>query len=289
MQVIFYGVRGSIPAPGPETVRYGGNTPCVAVRSAAGDLLILDSGTGISWLGRSMIEGEFGRGQGCAAILLSHAHWDHIQGFPFFPPVFVPGNRFTVFGPARSSAMLEGILEGQMNPNFSPLYTMKNLGAVFELVPVEGEGEDGPLRFGSVSITCRQNPHGHTTCLAYRLEEDGKSVVYAPDAGYPAEGPGPETIALYAGADMLIHDATYTPEDRRSRLGRGYSSWKEAADAALLAGVKRLALFHYDQDYTDDQVDEMVARCQAYVDARAKTAGAQLAVLGARETLCLEI
>ena len=94
--VTFYGVRGSIPAPGPETVRYGGNTSCVALRVGE-DLLILDSGTGITRLGRELMAGPFGRGAGVAAILLSHAHWDHIQGFPFFPPIFVPGNRFSVF------------------------------------------------------------------------------------------------------------------------------------------------------------------------------------------------
>lgn len=286
MEVTFYGVRGSIPAPGPETVRYGGNTSCVAVRTEDGELLILDSGTGISTLGRALLQTEFGRGQGRAAVLLSHAHWDHIQGFPFFPPVFVPGNRFTIFGPARSSSMLEGILEGQMNPHFSPLYTMKNLGSVFELVPVEGEGEDGPLRFGSVEISCRLNPHGHTTCLAYCLEEGGKRLVYAPDAGYPPEGPSEAVLALYAGADALIHDSTYTPEDRQRRLGRGYSSFADAADAAIRASVKRLVLFHYDQDYTDDQVDVMTGRCRDLLDEKG---GAAIELIAAREGLTLRL
>ncbi len=286
MELTFHGVRGSIPAPGPDTVRYGGNTSCVSVRSAGGKLLILDSGTGIAHLGRTLLPTEFGRGQGAAAILLSHAHWDHIQGFPFFPPVFVPGNRFTVFGPGRSSAMLEGILEGQVNPHFSPLYTMKNLGATFELVPVHGEGEDGPLSFAGIDIKSRKNPHGHTTCLAYRLEEDGRSLVYAPDAGYPESGPTPEVLALYAGADVLIHDATYTPEDRRQRLDRGYSSYADAAYAAINARVKRLVLFHYDQDYTDDQVDLCWQRCRALLDEHG---GVAIELIAAREGLTLTI
>lgn len=266
MEITFHGVRGAIPAPGPETVRYGGNTPCVAVRSGAGDLLILDMGTGVVSLGRALMQSEFAKGRGQAAILLSHAHWDHIQGFPFFPPVFIPGNRFTVFGPARSSSMLEGILEGQVNPHFSPLYTMKNLGAVFELVPVDGQGEDGPLRFGDVAISCRRNPHGNTGCLAYRLEEAGRSLIYAPDVGYPDSGPSPEVIELYRGADVLIHDATYTPEDRQRRIARGYSSYVQAADAAAAAGVRRLALFHYDQDYSDELVDQIWQRCRERLD-----------------------
>ncbi|MBI4511800.1 MAG: MBL fold metallo-hydrolase, partial [Deltaproteobacteria bacterium] len=104
MEVTFWGVRGSIPAPGPETNKHGGNTSCVSVRTSSGHLIILDMGTGIVRLGRGLMTTEFGRGKGDATVLLSHAHWDHIQGFPFFPPVFVPGNRFQIYGPARSSS-----------------------------------------------------------------------------------------------------------------------------------------------------------------------------------------
>src|SRR5262249_6407000 len=138
MEVVFWGVRGSVPAPGPETNRYGGNTSCVELRTAGGDLVILDAGTGIIPLGRKLMAGEHGRGAGEAAVFLSHAHWDHIQGFPFFGPVFVPGNRVTIYGPGRSSPMLEGILEGQMNPHYSPLHTMRNLGAAIDVKAVDG-------------------------------------------------------------------------------------------------------------------------------------------------------
>jgi ribonuclease BN (tRNA processing enzyme) len=243
-------------------------------------------GTGVVSLGRELLKSDFARGAGNAAILLSHAHWDHIQGFPFFPPVFIPGNRFTVFGPGRSSSMLEGILEGQVNPHFSPLYTMKNLGAVFELVPVDGDGEDGTLCFGGVSIDCRKNPHGNTTCLAYRLEEDGRSLVYAPDVGYPDGGPSDEVLSLYRGADVLIHDATYTPEDRQRRIARGYSSYVEAADAAARAGVRRLVLFHYDQDYSDEQVDQIWQRCRERLDEQG---GKDVELIAAHEGLRLTL
>ncbi|MCS6914045.1 MAG: MBL fold metallo-hydrolase [Myxococcales bacterium] len=286
MEVTFYGVRGSIPAPGPETVRYGGNTACVAVRGCGGELLILDMGTGVIGLGRSLLQSEFCRGEGRAAILLSHAHWDHIQGFPFFPPIFVPGNRFTVFGPARSSAMLEGILEGQMNPHFSPLYTMRNLGAVFEFVPVEGEVDDEPLRYGDIHIRCRANPHGNTFCIAYRLEEGDRSLVYAPDVGYPPEGPSAATLALYRGADVLIHDATYTPQDRQRRLSRGYASYADAAEAAVRAGVRRLVLFHFDQDYTDEQVDHIWTQCRELLD---RLGGQDIELMAAAEGLQLSV
>src|SRR5690349_20446512 len=133
MRATFWGVRGSIPAPGPETNRYGGNTSCISVRTAGGELIIIDMGTGLMHLGNSLLPGEFGKGHGKATNLLSHAHWDHIQGLGFFAPVFIPGNHFVLRGHGKSSSMLEGILEGQMNPNFSPLYTLKNLGASFEV------------------------------------------------------------------------------------------------------------------------------------------------------------
>ena len=129
MKIRFWVVRGSIPAPGPDTNRYGGNTSCVSVTTATGHLIILDMGTGLMHLGNHLLASEFGKGRGAATILLSHAHWDHIQGLGFFAPVFIPGNKFELRGHGRSSSMLEGILEGQMNPNFSPLYTLKNLGA----------------------------------------------------------------------------------------------------------------------------------------------------------------
>jgi len=264
MKVKFWGVRGSIPAPGPETNRYGGNTSCVSVRTASDQLIIIDMGTGLVSLGAALMMAEFGKGQGRAAVLLSHAHWDHIQGFPFFPPVFVPGNQFSVYGGAQSGSMLEGILEGQMNPHFSPIYTLKNLGATIDFVGVT-PGEC--FEVSGVTVCAQPNPHGTTTALAYRLEQAGRAVVYASDVGYPAEGPSAEAIALYRGADVLIHDTTYTPGDRQTRIERGFSSYADAARVAVAAEVKRLVMFHYDQDYSDDDVDALRAACRAELDA----------------------
>jgi phosphoribosyl 1,2-cyclic phosphodiesterase len=263
MRVRFWGVRGAIPAPGPETNRYGGNTSCVSVTGARGQLLILDMGTGVVHLGNHLMGGAMARGEGKAAMLLSHAHWDHIQGFPFFPPVYVPGNQFAVYGAAHSSDMLEGILEGQMNPHFSPIYTLKNLGASFGFTAV-APGETYDVL--GIKVRARLNPHGHTSALAYRLEENGASLVYASDAGYPPEGPAPEVLDLYRDADLLIHDATFTPADRAARLERGNSSHADAAAAAVAARARHLVLFHYDQDYGDDTVDDLTAACRAELD-----------------------
>ena len=285
MEVTFYGVRGSIPAPGPETNRYGGNTSCVGVRSASGRLLILDAGTGIITLGRQLMGTDFGRGKAEGALLLTHAHWDHIQGFPFFPPVFIPGNHFTIYGPGRGSAMLEGILEGQMNPNFSPLHTMRNLGAAIDLVAVDGERIES-FEEGGVVLRGHLNPHGSTTALAFRLDEAGRSLVYAPDAGYDAEAIPDRTIEFYRGADVLIHDCTYSPEDRRGRERRGFASITEAARAAVRAGVKHLVMTHYDQDYSDEAVDALVGRTRRLLDEQG---GAGIALTAAREGLTLNV
>ena len=258
MRIKFWGVRGSIPAPGPETNRYGGNTSCVSVHTKAGGLIIIDMGTGLMHLGNALLAGPFGKGAGRATILLSHTHWDHIQGLGFFPPVFIGGNQFTVWGPGRSPSVLEEILEGQMDPNFSPLQTLKNLAAGFDVRAALPAFEAEGLR-----ITTHENAHGGTRALSFRIEEDGRSFVYASDVGYPDSGPEPEAIAHYANADVLLHDSTYRPEDQVTRRNRGFSSYEDACTAAIAAKAKRLVPFHYDQDYSDDAVDAIVGKCEA--------------------------
>jgi phosphoribosyl 1,2-cyclic phosphodiesterase len=286
VKVTFWGVRGSVPAPGPEMNRYGGNTSCVELRTAGDTLFIVDAGTGLINLGRKLMAGDFGKGAGDAQVFLSHAHWDHIQGFPFFAPVFVPGNKFTVHGPGRSSSMLEGILEGQMNPHFSPLYTMRNLGAIIGVQAVDGQAKDPSFLCCGVTVRARLNPHGATRALAYRFEENGRSLVYASDAGYPPGGPSDEVRELYAGADVLIHDCTYSPEDRAERIARGFSSIADAAQAACEARVKRLVMFHYDQDYADDTVDALAERTRRLLDEQG---GRDIELVPAREGLTLDV
>lgn len=259
MKIRFWGVRGSIPAPGPETNRYGGNTSCVSITTRTGRLVIIDMGTGLMHLGNSLMPGPFGKGQGNATILLSHTHWDHIQGLGFFPPVFVTGNSFTVWGPGGSSKALEDILEGQMNPNFSPLQTLKNFAASFE-VHAAPLGE--PFEVEGLTVTAREHPHGATRALSFRIEEAGRSFVYASDVGYVDGTPSAAAIAHYQGAHVLLHDSTYRPEHQETRRNRGFSSYVEACDAAIAAKVGRLVTFHYDQDYSDDDVDQIVAACK---------------------------
>jgi phosphoribosyl 1,2-cyclic phosphodiesterase len=258
MKIRFWGVRGSIPAPGPETNRYGGNTSCVSVTTEAGGLIIIDMGTGLMHLGNMLMGSDFGKGKGRATILLSHTHWDHIQGLGFFPPVFIPGNTFTVWGPGNSPKVLEDILEGQMDPNFSPLQTLRNLAATFD---VRSAPTDRAFEAEGLKITAREHAHGATTALSFRIEEAGRVFVYASDVGYPDGGADRDAIDHYRGADVLLHDSTYRPEDQATRRNRGFSSYEEACDAGIAAKVGRLVTFHYDQDYTDDDVDGIVAAC----------------------------
>ena len=288
MEVTFWGVRGSIPAPGPGTVRYGGNTACVSVRTRHGKLLVLDCGTGARSLGLSLLaDGAtdgFATGRGEAAILLSHTHWDHIQGFPFFSPLYVAGNAFQIYGPAQSSALLEGILEGQMAPQYFPVQTLKNMGARIEITAVRA---GVPFDVLGCTVTAVTNPHGRVGAMAFRIDDADRSVVYASDAGYGPGGPSREAAALYHGADLLIHDSTYTPEDRARYPGRGLASVTEAVSAAIHAGARRVALFHYDQDYTDADIDIMVERGRRGI---AMTAGyVEPEVVAASEGLTLQV
>jgi phosphoribosyl 1,2-cyclic phosphodiesterase len=291
MRIRFWGVRGSIPAPGPETIRYGGNTACVSVHTRSGGLVIIDMGTGLMHLGHALIAGAFGTGPVRATILLSHTHWDHIQGLGFFSPVFVEGNAFTVWGPGGSPEVLEAILEGQMDPNFSPLQTLKNFSARFDVktaapgVPFDAEG---------VRVVAREHAHGSTTALAFRITEPGeagkreRTFVYASDVGQPVAGgsPDPAAVAFYRDADVLLHDSTYRPADQLTRRNRGFSSYEDAAATAVTARAKRLVMFHYDQDYSDDDVDELVASCRQSLDARG---GHAIELIAAREGDELEV
>jgi phosphoribosyl 1,2-cyclic phosphodiesterase len=283
MELTFWGVRGSIPAPGPGTVRFGGNTSCVSLRTSGDKLVILDCGTGARNLGNTLLGGPFGKGGGEASILLSHAHWDHIQGFPFFVPLYIQGNTFHIYGGAKSSSMLEGILEGQMAPQYFPVQTLKNMGASIEILAI---AEGVPLTVEGCKVTARTNPHGRSGALAFRVEDAGRVLVYASDAGYAAAGAPKESIDLYRGADILVHDSTYTPDDRQRYLDRGFSSVDDAVAVAVAAKVKRLVLFHYDQDYNDADVEALVARARRLLD---EAGGAEIEVSGAVEGETLSV
>jgi phosphoribosyl 1,2-cyclic phosphodiesterase len=279
MRVRFWGVRGSIAAAGPETAQVGGNTSCVEVR--VGDtLIIFDAGTGLRRLGEALFVEGAGRPV-TAHLLLSHLHWDHIQGFPFFVPFYVAGNAFTIYGGGLGS--LEATLEGQMAAQYFPVQTIKNMGAQIEMRAVV---PDQPFEVAGAAVRAHANPHGPTPAFAFRIDDAGRVLAYASDAGYGQDGPSGEAIALCQGADLLIHDSTFTPEDRALRIARGLSSLEDAVECAVRARVKKLALFHYDQDYSDHQVDQLVARGRRLLDERGAP---DIQIVGAAEGLTLSL
>jgi len=175
------------------------------------------------------------------------------------------------------------VLERQMAAQFFPVQSYRNMGATIEM---RGVPDDREVRVGTAKVIAHPNPHGPTQVLAFRIEADGKTLVYASDVGYEDGGPPADTVAVYRDADLLIHDCTFTPEDRAQRVSRGLSSLDDAVESAVRARAKRLALFHYDQDYSDYEVDELVGRGRRALDARGAS---DIDILGAAEGLTLKL
>ena len=259
-RVTFWGTRGSIPTPGARTARYGGNTPCVAVETARGDLVILDGGTGIRALGVELVERQ--NGAVSAEILLSHAHWDHIQGLPHFKPFFAPGNRVRIWGSRQGTTSLEAILRQQMDPAVFPV-PLDALSAALTVQQVE----PGEFTIGAFRVAAMRLRHPGTT-LGYRLTPaaGGPSMAYVTDNELGAEGAygTPPTwrkdfITFLTGVDLLIHDAMYMPDELETHRGWGHSTFEEAVAVAGDAGVQRLVLFHHEPDHADGTMDKVLA------------------------------
>lgn len=268
--VRFWGVRGSIAAPGPATAQVGGNTSCVEVRCGE-QLFVLDAGTGLRGLGDELLR----RGEKRAELLLSHLHWDHIQGLPFFVPLYVPGVELGLAGPAWGQGGLEGSLRRQMSaPNFP--VELGDVGATLTLSELR---HGSSLERGEVLIRVAKLNHPGGV-LGYRLEHGGRSVVYATDTEH-FECIDPALSQLAQGADLLIYDAQYTPEEYPSRVGWGHSTFEAAAALAKAAGVGQLALFHHDPRRSDEGVQQIEERARAsFTDSFAAREGLVVDVSG---------
>lgn len=249
--VRFWGVRGSIACPGPETVRYGGNTPCVEIQ-AGQNRLIFDGGTGLRVLGQNLLK-EL---PVTAHLFFTHSHWDHIQGFPFFTPAFIPGNQFNIYGMiAPDGSTIEQRLSGQMlHPNFPvPLQIM---GASLNFHDLELE-KSIQLSDGVVIENALLNHPGES--VGYRINWQGHGVAYITDTEHFPDRLDENVLKLIEDADVMIYDATYTDEEysseKSSKVGWGHSTWQEGVRLAEAANVKTFVIFHHDPLHNDEFLD----------------------------------
>ena len=285
MQVRFWGTRGSIAAPGPSTARFGGNTSCVEVRASDGTVIILDCGTGARELGLHLAQTMPQPIR--LHLFIGHTHWDHIQGFPFFVPAFLPGSELNIYAPIGFQRGLEEAMAGQMEYSYFPV-KMRDLRSRIHFT----ELDEGFFRVGGVLVETQFLNHTAPT-IAYRMTSDGATIAYATDhepfwnaSGRVSQHPGDERhIAFLKGANLVIHDAQYTDAEYRDKVGWGHSSIEYAVDVALAAGVERLVLFHHDPAHDDSMMEQMETMARAHVGRR----GQALEVLAAREGLELQV
>jgi phosphoribosyl 1,2-cyclic phosphodiesterase len=250
--VHFWGVRGSIPCPGPNTVRYGGNTPCVEMQ-VGGKRLVFDGGTGLHVLGQSLLRQMPAE----AHIFFTHSHWDHMQGFPFFTPGFVKGNRFSIYGAiAPDGSTVEQRLNDQMlHPNFPvPLQIMQADLNFCDVTPGEAIKID--------DILVETAPLNHPgEAVGYRVNWHGGAAVYVTDTEHYPDRLDENILWLARDADILIYDSTYSDEEYHSpkspKIGWGHSTWQEAIKIAASANVKTLVIFHHDPAHDDDYLDRV--------------------------------
>jgi len=262
----FWGVRGSIACPSADHVLFGGNTSCIELHAGA-RRIILDAGTGLRELGNRFVREDVRE----ASLLLTHTHWDHINGFPFFSPAYAPGRSFRIMAGHLGSGRVRDVLAGQMaEPMFPvPLETMRA-----ELLFEDFSAGDHFLLGPEVKVrTARLNhPNGAT---GYRIEYSGKSVCYVTDTEHVIGEPDQRVLGLIDGADLVIYDASYTDEEFPSKIGWGHSTWQEAIRLCKAANVRRLAFFHHAPEHDDPFMLRIEEQARAaYADsfvAREKT------------------
>ncbi|MEJ2054501.1 MAG: MBL fold metallo-hydrolase [Calditrichaceae bacterium] len=285
----FWGVRGSIPTPGPATVRYGGNTSCAELRHKD-KLFILDAGSGLRVFGNELMKNG---SPVKASIFISHMHWDHIQGIPFFTPAFIPGNDFTFYGGEAAGKDLPTIIADQMDPTYFPI-EMKEMGSTMNFKALY----EGQYNIEGIPVeTLYVNHPGNA--LGYKFQLDGKQLVYIsdnepfisadkmndPNQVLLGEDSNQKLINFITHVDVLVHDAQYTEDEYQKKVTWGHSPVEYTVDIALKAEVKKLVLFHHDPMHDDNTIDEMLEHARKF----AKSSGGNIEILAASEGLLIEI
>ncbi len=263
MEVTFWGVRGSVPVPGPSTMRYGGNTACLDLRTPDGGWLVFDAGTGIRVLGNSLDLSK----KHDIHLFISHPHWDHISGFPFFTPIYIPGNTITVYGPGTFEMTLDDIINGQMKYSYFPVRTVELLADISFRQLEEERIEVGEFTIDTISLN---HP---VACLGYRVTWRDRVFIYLGDNEpyfnvYSEDGDSElnefvgslnrRLLEFVTGADMLVTDAQYLPSEYRSKVGWGHSTTHHVMNLAARGRVKKLVFFHHEPTRTDNQLDVIV-------------------------------
>jgi len=272
MRIRFWGVRGSVPTPQPENLRYGGNTSCVEVR-AGEQIFIFDCGTGFRCLGQQLGH-EFNSRPVAAHIFVSHFHWDHIQGIPFFGPLYDRAENRFLFHASKRTRSLKRVMEEQMASPYFPVETneMKAQREFYDL-------EEGQIQLDDVAVQTAwlNHPQG---CMGYRLETKDGIFVYATD-NEPGDAVFDKNVRrLAAGADVLVYDSQYLPEEYEARKrGWGHSHWREAINIVMESGAKELILYHHDPDHDDRCIDKVVKEARNYYPkVRAAAEGMEIQV-----------
>lgn len=253
--VQFWGVRGSIACPGPDTVRYGGNTSCLEIR-CGGRLFIFDAGTGLRLLGQSLME----QGDIDAHLYLTHTHFDHICGLPFFAPFFAPGNQFRLAaGHLKPETDLKQVLEEMM---MAPLFPVPP--SIFQAQVSYTDFTAGETQSPGNGVVIRTAPLNHPNrATGYRVQYDGRSICYITDTEHVIGSPDQNILGLIQGADLVIYDSTYTDDEYPAYAGFGHSTWQEGVRLADAAGVKTLVIFHHEPTHDDARMDAIAAEAEA--------------------------
>lgn len=270
MEIKFWGTRGSIPVPGKNTIKYGGNTPCVEVKTTNGKTIILDAGSGIRELGNYLVKNNSAQ----ILIFISHYHWDHIQGIPFFAPLYDKNKSIIFYGLHSLGTGIEKLLKNQMNPNHFPVnFSQFNADISFKDISVNEVFNIDEIKIETLMVN---HP---APALTYKITEDSKTLIYMTDNEIKLNENNPDdleqieklnhdSINFCSEADYLIHDAMYDESLIKGKKGWGHSSNISLAYFSILAKVKNLILFHYNPDFTDEKIDNLLEETKGFIKGK---------------------